>query len=153
MTKNKKTILIICAILAFFFIVGTLTEDTNTTSSKTEANEQQSTNDEIVESDNSEEEEEQPIDEEEIKEDLELLEIDCEVDGYNRYIIGTIKNNTKNTYIYVQVSFNLYDKSGAQIGSTMDNINNLEPGGTWKFKALILEDDAVKFKLADITAF
>jgi len=51
-------------------------------------------------------------------------------------ITGEIKNNTDRTYSYVQVTFSLYDENGAQIGTAMDNINNLEPNGIWKFKAI-----------------
>jgi hypothetical protein len=56
----------------------------------------------------------------------------------------------------VQISFNLYDKDGNQIGTAMDNINNLEPNGTWKFKAMGMDSDsnkAVKYKLAEISGF
>jgi hypothetical protein len=71
----------------------------------------------------------------------------------NHYIAGTIKNNTAETYRYAQVSFNLYDQSDAQVGSTMANINHLEPRGTWKFKAVVIEENAVKAKFNDISAF
>ncbi|MGE5550536.1 MAG: FxLYD domain-containing protein [Bacteroidota bacterium] len=84
--------------------------------------------------------------------DLEYLG-DAKVvsDDFNRYITGTVKNNSKREYEYVQIEFNLYDKFGTQIGSTFDNLNNLEPGGTWKFKAMILEDEAASFKYKNIT--
>ena len=45
--------------------------------------------------------------------------------GIRYKIEGTIKNNTDKQYSYVQVTFNLYDKDGAQIGSALANINNL----------------------------
>lgn len=55
-------------------------------------------------------------------------------------IQGTLRNNSGRKYSYVEVRFNLYDKSGAQIGNTMANINNLEPYGTWKFEAPLPRD-------------
>ncbi len=70
-----------------------------------------------------------------------------------RYVVGTVKNNTDKEYSYVQVEINLYDDSGAQVGSTLDNTNNLEPGGTWKFKAVIMEDNATKYRIKDISGF
>jgi len=70
-----------------------------------------------------------------------------------KYIVGRIQNTGKKTYSYVQVTINLYDDSGAQVGSTLDNINNLEPGGIWKFKAMWLEDDATKYKIKEITGW
>lgn len=84
---------------------------------------------------------------------LVLVEHSTMVDSYVRYIVGTVKNNSKKTYSYVQIQFNLYDASGAQVGSTMANVNNLEPGGLWKFKALILEDATASYKLLDITGW
>lgn len=85
---------------------------------------------------------------------LELLEKHDEIIDYGHYIIGSIKNNSSKKYSYVQVSFNLYDKDMNQVGTAWDNINNLEPGATWKFKALIFDDSEVKhYKLGDISGW
>ena len=90
---------------------------------------------------------------EEKKADLEVLETSTSNEGYVRYVVGSVKNNTKKTYGYVQVTINLYDDSGAQVGSTLANVNNLEPNGTWKFKAPIMDDNATKFKVKEVTGF
>jgi hypothetical protein len=66
---------------------------------------------------------------------------------------GTIKNNGGKTYSYVQVTVNLYDSTGAEIGSTMANINNLESGGTWKFSAPVLVKGVSSYKVMEITGF
>jgi hypothetical protein len=90
------------------------------------------------------------------KTDLQLIESHIEPDQYGvyNYVIGTVKNNNAGkTYGYVQVTINLYDKSGAQVGSTLANVNNLEPGGVWKFKAPIFEKDATNYKIKEITGF
>lgn len=68
-------------------------------------------------------------------------------------IAGTVKNNSQKQYRYVQVQFNLYDKSGAQVGSSLANVNNLEPGGSWKFEAHVFEKRATSAKLKDVTGF
>jgi hypothetical protein len=68
-----------------------------------------------------------------------------------RSVVGTVKNTATKTYGYVQVSINLYDASGKQVGSTMANVNNLEPGTSWDFEAVILEDSATTFKVMDVT--
>ena len=89
----------------------------------------------------------------------EKFSIEGETNGYYDgviafYIEGTIKNNTDKKYSYVQVTFNLYDESGAQIGTAIDNINNLEPNGTWKFKALGSEGKNVaSYKFVEITGW
>jgi hypothetical protein len=74
-------------------------------------------------------------------------------DEYTRSITGVVRNNSDHKYGYAQVEINLYDKGGNVIGSTMANINNLEPGQTWKFSAPILEDAAVKFDVKDVSGF
>lgn len=70
------------------------------------------------------------------------------------YIEGEIKNNINKTYAYVQVTFNLYDANGAQIGTAMDNINNLESGSTWKYKAVgLVTEDVASYKFVEITGW
>lgn len=86
------------------------------------------------------------------KEDLEVLEHSVVQDGYFSYVVGKIKNNTNKTYSYVQVSINLY-KGESQAGSTLANVNNLEPGGTWEFKAMVTNDDFTSYKIVDVTGF
>jgi len=71
----------------------------------------------------------------------------------NKILAGVLSNKADKNYSYVQIEFNLYDADGAQVGSTLANINNLEPFGTWKFEAGILEDGVTMFKVKDITAF
>lgn len=88
------------------------------------------------------------------KPDFEVIgDITSENNGFAIYIIGTIKNNKGRTLSYAQVTFNLYDEEGNQIGTAMDNINNFEKDGTWKFKAIGFETDAKSYKLVEITGF
>ena len=69
------------------------------------------------------------------------------------YVVGTIRNNTDRQYSYVQVQINLYDDSGAQVGSTLANTNNLESGGIWKFRAFMWPDNSTEYKIMDVTGF
>lgn len=79
--------------------------------------------------------------------DLEITEHSVLQEEYSAYIVGKVKNNTNKQYGYVQVEVNLYDADGDQVGSAIDNTNNLEPGGTWKFKAIAFEEfDSYKIK-------
>ena len=87
------------------------------------------------------------------KPDLEILQTSSISEGYNGYVTGTVRNNTNKQYKYVQVEINLYDKSGAQVGSTLANTNNLEPHGLWKFKAPIIEDNTAKYSVKNVTGY
>lgn len=70
------------------------------------------------------------------KNKFELIgDITTHNDGSCYYINGIIKNNSSKLCPFVQISFNLYDKDGNQIGVAFACINNFEPGGTWKFTA------------------
>ena len=73
-------------------------------------------------------------------------------DGYWTYVVGTVKNNTNKNYSYVQIEISLYDAEGNLIGSALDNINNFEPNGTWKFKAMATEDFST-YKIKDVTGW
>ncbi|MGG7143724.1 FxLYD domain-containing protein [Clostridium nigeriense] len=90
------------------------------------------------------------------KEKFELVgEVETETDQFATYLKGVIKNNSGKDCSYVQVTFNLYDAEGNQIGTALDNINNLEADGTWKFKAMGIDVDGeiASYKLAEITGF
>lgn len=71
----------------------------------------------------------------------------------NLIIVGEAVNNSNREIPYAQVMFNLYDSSDAQIGSAFDNVTNLEPGKTWRFRALVPHDETATAKLKSITDF
>lgn len=56
------------------------------------------------------------------------------------YIEGNVKNNTSKEYDYLQISFVCYDSNGNNLGTAIDNTNNLLGNETWKFKAMGLFD-------------
>lgn len=76
------------------------------------------------------------------KEKFEIVgDLDSNSDQFANYITGVIKNNSGRDCTYVQVTFNLYDTDGNQVGTALANINNLEKDGTWKFKAMGMNVD------------
>lgn len=86
--------------------------------------------------------------------DFTVLEDHVETGDYGaKYIVGTLKSNRDVTYSYVQVTINLYDSSNTQVGSTLANVNNLEPFAAWKFKAPIMNSDATTYKIMGVNAF
>ena len=56
--------------------------------------------------------------------------------GLSYYIEGTVQNNTDKEYSYVQIEFVCYDADGNNLGTAIDNTNNLLGNETWKFKAM-----------------
>lgn len=62
--------------------------------------------------------------------------------GFAYYIEGVVKNNKDKDYSYVQIEFVCYDKDGNNLGTAIDNTNNLLGNQTWKFKAMAMFSDA-----------
>ncbi len=87
------------------------------------------------------------------KPNLEVVDFSSKNEEYARYVVGTVRNNSSKNYSYVQVEINLLDESGNIVGSTLDNVNNLGPGKSWKFKAIIMEKDAAKFEIKDVSGW
>ncbi len=52
------------------------------------------------------------------------------------YIVGTATNITNKPLQAVVVTFNLYDQQNTLVGNALDIVNNLGPGGAWKFRAI-----------------
>lgn len=65
-------------------------------------------------------------------------------------ITGTVINRRGRTLRYVQITFNLYDDSGAQVGTALANINDLEAGGRWNFRAVAFNDRWVSFRFTKL---
>ncbi len=63
-------------------------------------------------------------------------------DTFSHYIEGTVKNNRDQNYSYVQIEFICYDKDGNNLGTAIDNTNNLLSQQTWKFKAMGMFTDS-----------
>lgn len=150
--KNKKPIykkvwfwIIVLIVVAGAIGGGNSTSNTKTNQS-TQVNDTSSIEDTKNEVENKEEK----------KEDLEIVgDITDESDQFATYISGVIKNNTDKKYSYVQVTFNLYDADGNLIGTALDNVNNLEANGTWKFKAMGISENGTvaSYKISEITGF
>ncbi len=78
--------------------------------------------------------------EESVKKEYELSEVKMESDEFATYVKGVLTNNG-GAKGYVQVLIPCYDKDGAKLGDALDNVNNIEANGKWKFKAMFLGDE------------
>lgn len=87
--------------------------------------------------------------------DVQNLGDEAGIDGGSMmgYVKGTVVNKGNHNFAYVQVEINLYDSSGNQLGSTMANVNNLEPLGRWNFKAAVAEEHVARYKVVNITGW
>lgn len=76
-------------------------------------------------------------------------------DAYSCKISGVYTNKAGKDLSYVQVSYNLFDADGNQIGTALANTNNLADSGTWKFEAFgsAAVDEVASYKIGDVTGF
>lgn len=76
-------------------------------------------------------------------------------DAYSCKISGVYTNKAGKDLSYVQVSYNLFDADGNQIGTALANTNNLADGGTWKFEAFgsAAVGEVASYKIGDVTGF
>jgi hypothetical protein len=72
---------------------------------------------------------------------------------FSMEITGTVVNRRGKTLNYAQITFNIYNESGAQVGSAIANINGLEPGGRWDFKAVGFTTSGTKYKVSKLSGF
>ncbi len=68
-------------------------------------------------------------------------------------ITGIVVNRPNRTLRYAEIRFNLLDDSGAQVGSALANINDLEAGGRWSFRAVTLRRDFAQYKVTKVSGY
>ncbi|MEN6610425.1 MAG: FxLYD domain-containing protein [Methanoregulaceae archaeon] len=73
---------------------------------------------------------------------LTILDSHMETGEYGTIdIAGTAKNTGSSRITYGQINVKFYDSSGNLIGNGLTNINDLDPGETWSFRALYMGTD------------
>src|SRR5262249_11466665 len=67
------------------------------------------------------------------------------------YAVGTISNRAQRQRFGVKIEIELLDGSGEKLGTAKDYTASLEPSGTWRFKALVVDPKAVSARISAIT--
>jgi hypothetical protein len=69
-----------------------------------------------------------------LRHDLKVTDFTVIDNGHNMTeVTGIVENGSDILFHYVEVQFNAYDNEGFQVDSVVASVNNLEPGGKWKF--------------------
>lgn len=70
------------------------------------------------------------------------------------YVRGTARNESGQDYSYVQVSWTIFDSSGAKIADALANTSGLSAGQRWRYEAVAASaTGADSFDLNDVTAY
>ena len=59
-------------------------------------------------------------------------------------IEGTVTNNNNKDYQYVEIEFICYDDAGNNLGTAIDNTNNLLGKETWRFSTIDMFSEDIK---------
>lgn len=73
-------------------------------------------------------------------------------DDYSYTAEYTLTNNTKDTFDYIQLNADVFDKNGTKLGNDMANITNVTPGQTFKVKLTFVEQGANSYKVTGISS-
>lgn len=88
---------------------------------------------------------------EQSKPELEVIDTSfCFDEWENKYVCGTIKNNSTYSKRAIIVNINLYDSQNNLIGNTATVSGTLHSGTQWKFKAPIAQPNANRFEIVNI---
>lgn len=81
--------------------------------------------------------------------------ISSESNSFSTYIEGRITNNSDKELSYIQVTYSIYDDEGNTIGTCIDNENNIDAYGTWKFNAICASgvQNVARYELKGITGW
>ncbi len=66
-------------------------------------------------------------------------------------ITGEILNKTNEELPYLQIRFAILDDKGEQIDTTIANVSKVAPKTAWKFKVPVVNKQASKFKVVDVS--
>ena len=69
---------------------------------------------------------------------LEITEHEFYEEDFQAGVRGIVQNNTGETLDYVEVKAWFYDDEGVQIDDSLDNTENLQEGGEWRFEVMLL---------------
>ena len=61
-----------------------------------------------------------------------------------RFLIGTLRNNTDDTYAFVQADISLMDEEGSIVRDTFVTTRHLDAGKTWRFEVPLRGDEATR---------
>jgi len=78
---------------------------------------------------------------------LEVLEHAMVMGSYGSHVKGKVKNTSGKQLAYAQCEITFYNSQGEVLGSSFDNINNLEPNDVWNFKIMNIHGKADSYKI------
>ena len=79
-----------------------------------------------------------------------LVIAEASLDLATRTIVGSVKNTSKSSFKDVQVSYNIRDATGREIGATLATIAGVGPNETARFRTDPLPENGREFVLREV---
>lgn len=73
-------------------------------------------------------------------------------DDYSYTVEYTLKNDTGESFDYIQISADVFDKDGVKLGNNMTNITDVKPDQTFKLKLDLYQEGAASYKITSISS-
>ena len=66
------------------------------------------------------------------------------------YAVGSLKNDSEHQRFGIKIVLDLFDRDGRRLNTATDYVAVVEPHGTWRFRALVLDPGATTVRMARI---
>lgn len=73
-------------------------------------------------------------------------------DEFTYSVEYTLKNDTKESFDYIQLEADVFDKNGVKLGNNMTNITEVKPGQTFKLVLDLFQEGAASYKITKISS-
>jgi hypothetical protein len=96
----------------------------------------------------------QAADEARVQQDLKITSESTTADSFSWSITGVVTNTGDRPYQFVSVEYELLAADGETVVGTASDVNagEIRPGGKWRFKAMVIEDSAKRYRFSSVTA-
>jgi hypothetical protein len=73
-------------------------------------------------------------------------------DEFNYTVEYTLTNDTKETFDYIEVQYDVFDQNGVKLGNSFTNISDVTAGQVFKIKLDLYQEGAASYKITSISS-
>jgi len=88
-----------------------------------------------------------------VREDLQVGSVSSTADSFSWSVTGVVTNTGTTPYQLITIEFDLLSEDGETVVGTATDINpgTLAPGQKWRFRAMVVNDQARRYRLSDVS--
>jgi hypothetical protein len=73
-------------------------------------------------------------------------------DEFSYTVEYTLTNDTKETFDYIEVQYDVFDQNGVKLGNSFTNISDVTAGQVFKIKLDLYQEGAASYKITSISS-